>query len=617
MGMTPVVWARPSDQRLWERVEWLKLLHYERGPSGAYKSQADGPSFFLAGQDGIKSPQKELEATLRGFSDPVSLEDPDSHPQCRFPARLLWLQSVSALERAHLPKVSCKAYQEFKERTKAQSATLIFSSYYLNNPSSAFGHTFLRLNKKRDTVLQTRSELLDEGIDYAAVVTTESPLLYAFMGLTGFFKGTFNDIPYYFKVRQYNDYESRDLWEYDLSLSPEEMTLLVAHLWELGSTYFDYYYLSENCSYHMLTLLEAAAPRLDMVRHLPVYVIPSDTIVILAEVPGLVNQIHYRPSLRTRFYHQLSLLGPEERKELKQLLKKKDFDFPKTFSEPPQSTRVLDAAIDYTDYRYGQDLLKGDLKRSQFKQALLLARSRLGVPSQDLSIPIPQEETPHRGHGSARTGGGLGASSQGPYLQFTHRFALHDFLDRGTAYPEQVEIEFLRFDLRHHLEGQDFWVEEASLFNVFSLTDFGYFNRAFSWKFRLGGRTFRDGVCDDCFGGLAEGGAGISKRLNLGVPVWMTVTADAEVSGSPEFRGPDARLRYGPLGQIRISFLPGLQFLLKTWYRRPLVTDYSSEILSQAGLRWGFGKSLALDFKGRYDWKTKSWEGGMNVLFYY
>src|SRR5262249_53633592 len=146
-----------------------------------------------------------------------------------------------------------------------------------------------------------RRELLDYGVDYSADVDTTNALLYAFKGLTGLFPGTFHHYPYYYKVREYNDYESRDLWEYDLSLSPAQVAMLVAHIWELGSTYFDYYYLTENCSYHVLGALEAAAPELELLRHVKTPVIPVDTVKALYENQGLVRDVRYRPSIRTQF----------------------------------------------------------------------------------------------------------------------------------------------------------------------------------------------------------------------------------------------------------------------------------------------------------------------------
>ena len=44
------------------------------------------------------------------------------------------------------------------------------------------------------------------------------------------------------------------------------VAMLAAHIFELGSTWFNYYYVDENCSYHILAALEVAAPRLRAIR---------------------------------------------------------------------------------------------------------------------------------------------------------------------------------------------------------------------------------------------------------------------------------------------------------------------------------------------------------------
>lgn len=51
----------------------------------------------------------------------------------------------------------------------------------------------------------------------------------------------------------------RDIWEYDLAFSQEEMDRMLLHVWELFFTNFDYY-IKENFSYHLLSLIEAAKP---------------------------------------------------------------------------------------------------------------------------------------------------------------------------------------------------------------------------------------------------------------------------------------------------------------------------------------------------------------------
>ena len=45
-------------------------------------------------------------------------------------------------------------------------------------------------------------------------------------------------MPYYRKVKEYGDFESRDLWEYELDLNPEESRFMVEHIWEMQKVTF-------------------------------------------------------------------------------------------------------------------------------------------------------------------------------------------------------------------------------------------------------------------------------------------------------------------------------------------------------------------------------------------
>ncbi|TMA26980.1 MAG: DUF4105 domain-containing protein, partial [Deltaproteobacteria bacterium] len=224
--------ASAREQRLAEAAGWLKLLHYERGLFGGWHSEAEA-KFFLSPR-GLSDPATELEATLAGFFSGADV-------QCRFPARMAWLNGRLHFDFARLPLASCPKFEEFYAKIAARSVTLVFSSYFLNSPASAFGHTLLRLDKGDESVAGKHFELLDYGVNYTATIDTGNAFIYAVKGLFGLFPGQFSAIPYFYKVREYNDFESRDLWEYDLSLTPEQVALVVAHIWELGSTQFPYY----------------------------------------------------------------------------------------------------------------------------------------------------------------------------------------------------------------------------------------------------------------------------------------------------------------------------------------------------------------------------------------
>lgn len=75
---------------------------------------------------------------------------------------------------------------------------------------------------------ETSNALLDYGLNHAAHPTTLNPILYPIMGLSGMFPGMISMMPYYVKVQEYNNAESRDLWEYDLNLTPAEISMMLA-----------------------------------------------------------------------------------------------------------------------------------------------------------------------------------------------------------------------------------------------------------------------------------------------------------------------------------------------------------------------------------------------------
>src|SRR5262245_13339099 len=169
------------------RPEWHKLLHYQSTWSGGVESEADGPSFFLAAS-GKVSPRAELEGTLRGLFASVAADAPKDvqHPICQFPARLRWLSRELHIDAQRLPHPVCQRYDEFRSIVDAASVTLVFSSYYLNNPASAFGHTFLLVNSRKSQTDHER-ELLDYAINFSATADTDNAVAYALKGIFGAF----------------------------------------------------------------------------------------------------------------------------------------------------------------------------------------------------------------------------------------------------------------------------------------------------------------------------------------------------------------------------------------------------------------------------------------------
>ena len=71
-------------------------------------------------------------------------------------------------------------------------------------------------------------------------VITSNGFAYAVKGIFGLYKGYYSILPYYVKVREYNDLERRDVWEYTLNLTPPEVVRMFRHIWELRDISYNF-----------------------------------------------------------------------------------------------------------------------------------------------------------------------------------------------------------------------------------------------------------------------------------------------------------------------------------------------------------------------------------------
>lgn len=503
--------------------QWLRLLHYEKSLTGKYLSEVDGQNFFLAPEGKIR-PDKELEAFQKQLLSKVS--NPDDHVYCRFPARFRWLKKHEPLTPD--PALNCPRLGAFRKRISARSIAIVFSSYYLSNPSSAFGHTFIRLGKTEHSIdkKETATELLDTGINFGAVTGNAGALAYTIGGLTGHFPGTFNAVPYYYKVREYNDYETRDLWSYQLEMGQEEIDFIVDHVWELGHSHFDYYFLTENCSYHVLTILEAARPDINLLQHLPgFYIIPSDTLGALNK-EGLIKNVSFRAAPSTLFDYLISKASSEEKSLVKQLLK--DPLTPVNLNDE-RKVLVYDAAISLVDYKYAAEILKEEEQAQSLKQPLLIARSKVPLRSSEPDFSFKLSKAPHTGHESGRILMGVFEQNDKVGVDFNLRFAFHDPLDFERGYPYRSRVEVGHIGLRSF--SQELQLRELILVDILTLGKWDIFTHSPSWKVKIGQWQSRRDKRDLSTQGVL-GGYGYSYQTKYLAPYLL---AHGEISYVSEY----------------------------------------------------------------------------------
>ncbi len=460
--------ALAKEKKLSDSRYWHILLHMPDE-----ESEIDDKVFFLS-PDGMNDAEAELEATITALVNEDVFDD--NATACRFPARKWWL--LQELNMKDLPQVECKAFEDLLGRVDPQSVSLIFPSAYINSPASMFGHTFLRIDSSYN------SKMLSHAINYAANAdsSTENGMVFAIKGLVGGYYGNYSLLPYYEKIKEYRDTEERDMWEYDLNLKQDEIIQMMRHIWEIHDTYSWYYFFTENCSYNMLWLIEAAKPSVHLREYFNYQVLPPETIhVTLNE--DIVKKRHYRPARRSKLLAYENHLKESDIDDVFSLARAETH--PQTFlnnSNKALQTQqyILEASSEFIEY----DFLAGDINASVYRDRLhriLGARASLGK-GERIEIPVPID--PMEGHRALRLRAEAGVRDTEGIGFIGIRPANHDIKDSDIGFLRGTQIEF--FDLLFSYGKDDFSVEKATLINIVSLAPRSKFFKPFSWRLNTG-----------------------------------------------------------------------------------------------------------------------------------
>lgn len=451
---------RAHSLELANQDEWANLLHYKHHAFGGFYSQADDRKFFLA-ENGKYDLRAELEADLRAFFEVKESQ----HAQCRFPARLYWLNERLGFSKK-LPEVNCPKFDAWVEKLNAYKVTMLFPAMYLNNPGSMFGHTFLRFDAKN------KSPLLSFTLSYAAEFdVSDNGLVYVYKGISGGYPGVFSVRPYYETVNEYGDIEHRDIWEYELNLSEQETKQLVRHVWEVMGIKFDYFFLRENCSYRLLSLLDVARPGMNMTKDAhPVYAIPVDT-VRTTEKANLISAETYRPALNSRLEKMYAQLDEEARVTAFNLAEDKQQSLDKF--ENVEKAKI---------YEFANELVSESNKKLSHK--LLLERSKVSLSAQQTGFEFKGVK-PETSHLSARWQLALGEIENQDFLEIGIRPSFHDLLDPEKGFVKGAAISALDMQLRWNEDNERLKLNQLTIFNMTSLSPIKPWSTPVSWRFNV------------------------------------------------------------------------------------------------------------------------------------
>lgn len=507
---------RARELKLSADKKWKALMH-QAPVWGIFwqRSLIDNPDFFLS-PAGKYDAQKELEATLGGIFQEVAVRD--EHVRCLYPARTGWLAARLNLG-DHLPPINCPRLETWLEALQGRRLTLVFPSAFINRPASMFGHTLLRIDTHQED-----EHLLAYAVNFAAMSdTNDNALFYALKGLFGGYPGRFSLEPYYEKVVQYSDLENRDIWEYELNFTPDEVKEFLLHVWEMRLAQFDYHYLDENCSYHLLSLLDIVRPDLGLTDPFLFWAIPIDTLREVKE-RGLVTDASYRASHATKLAHLMKSISPDSQVLALRLAKADDeSSWTQALDESAklplrEQAGALELAISFLMYEQAagrRTTAQDDKLRFRILSQLSQKPLKQGGQGVDPGFGEPAEpqHQPEDGHKSGRLSLGAMSRDQKSYWMLGLRPAYHDLLDPREGYLEGAQIQFFDLNLSQ-TEGENVRVERFVPLDILSVAPRNDFIRPLSWSVSTGvSRRFWQQEDAHHVGALAVGlGLGLNLR---------------------------------------------------------------------------------------------------------
>ncbi|MEN8991946.1 DUF4105 domain-containing protein [Avibacterium paragallinarum] len=460
-----------QSKKLSEHISWQRLLYTDHKG----QSEVAFSGYFLA-ENGRQNAQAELEADVAAL---FQTAEPNQAFRCRFPARSQWLMQELSIRSEQLPVVSCPEFDEWFGKIKPYKATLIYATDFMGNPSSMFGHTLLRLDPKD----QKELNLVSFAINYAATVAGEDNWSYAWKGLTGQYPGEYSLMPYYRKVKEYGDFESRDLWEYELALTEQETSYLVKHIWEMQNVSFPYYFASDNCAYRLLGLMDLVRPTLNLTEKFKVASIPVETIKAIND-EQLIQAAVYRPALETQLLSQAQQHGYRLAREAHKLAEIEPAMMSTAlaqFNEAEQA-KILEMAYDHLYLLLIGRKVSAEETQPKLRQILAL-RSQSSQPKQRTEPTQPSLD-PVNGHHARNFSATVGEVQGEKYIELGHRQAYHDLIDPQGGF--RIGTQLMFWDGSIQYRDDQFKLNHFDFLSVNSYNPITPFKTPLTWGFNFG-----------------------------------------------------------------------------------------------------------------------------------
>ncbi len=253
-------------KKLYDNKVFKSLLFYKN------KFFIKDKNFYLSVKRNLKS---ELIADIKGFfKKSTDFKNINNHPQCKFPARFLFLKHSLNLPDNIFPKIECPELEEYKKKAPADNIYIVFASANLKDPSSMMGHTFFKFEG-----VNYKSRKVSHAVSFFTLINTFNPFKLIYENIGPGMKGFFVLRPYKEILYNYLENQNRNIWEYKLKLNNFQKKFIYYHIWELRNIKMKYYFTAFNCATVDLFIVSIINP--DILKNYQYYISPLDLIKLI------------------------------------------------------------------------------------------------------------------------------------------------------------------------------------------------------------------------------------------------------------------------------------------------------------------------------------------------
>ncbi len=603
LSFTSISSATDSDELINKAIKlnlsskkyWKILLYYNGN-----KSVISSADFFIA-KNGHYNPKNELKETIKAiFSPPYD----NNSAICKFPARVKWLKRELNITDSDIPKVNCKAFKKYIKYLNPKSVSILFVSQSFISPESMFGHLALKIDRDNSDGLLSNGHV----ISYTASLGEKIFIINLMIkGVLGKFKGLFVLSSFDEFRENYNTFENRDIWEYSLKLSNDELETFMYHLWELKHINANYYFFSINCASIIEYMLKPAKPDIKLNNK---FWTPPINIVDNLYKTGLLQNITFYSADTRKYETIMRRLDKKKRKEVYNIAyKNKDPNLIIRKYPEKEAANIISASQIKNTIR----LLNGKINKEEYLRVFKNFNIPENFRNYDIKISLPYN--PLNTHNLNRLDINQGHNSHGSYSYVGYSPLYHDVSDNPMGYPKNVNLRFLHSKLIHYNTQNRFGVE-IDIVNLASFSPINGYIRKFSSEINVGFRSYYKHAAIEKRNNMfyLNWAKGISWRFSKNINSFCLLKLDGEMSNQ-------RRKEYYLGSGFKSGFLMGNKTFFSTMaefnYDYGYEGFYSENYYFKIKQSFFITRNLTLKINGEYNFKCDELDFNSGFSMYF